>query len=140
MRSRVLATFIAAAAWLAFATVFADARTRKTIEDKKPTEGIDIVAGRALALDACSGCHVVASNQPYMPIYKGTIRPPNFKDIANKPNASAPSLRMYLSSLPAIPKASQMANPDLTEEQLRDVTAFIMTLRDASLQSLSSSR
>jgi len=41
-------------------------------------------------------------------------------------------LRAYLASLPVIPKNSQMANPDLTEEELRDVSAFIMSLRDKS--------
>jgi len=97
----------------------------------KSTDG-GTAAGRALALQACTGCHVVAADQPYAPVYKGTPRPLDFKDIANKPNTSAASLRRYLATLPVIPKASQMANPDLTEEELRNVSAFIMTLRDKS--------
>jgi len=97
----------------------------------KPSDG-NVAAGRALALQACTSCHVVTADQPYKPILKRTPSPPDFKDIANKPNVTAASLRRYLASLPAIPKGSQMANPDLTEEELRDVTAFIMTLGDKS--------
>jgi len=125
--SRGVAIFIAVAASSAFAA---------TAKDAKPAQPSsidgDVAVGRKLALEACTGCHVVAADQPYNPIYKGAIRPPDFKDIANKPNVSAASLRSYLAALPAIPKNWQMANVDLTEEELRDVTAFIMTLRDKS--------
>jgi len=89
-------------------------------------------AGRILALRACTGCHIVASDQPYMPIYKGARRPPDFKDIANKSDSSVGALRNYLATLPAVPKSFQMANPDLSEEQMRDVSNYIMTLRDMS--------
>jgi len=119
-----LAVFAAVAACSAFTSAAAYAET-------KPVEG-SATAGRTFALQACTGCHVVAPDQPHMPIYKGTIHPPDFRDIANKPNVSAASLRAYLASLPVIPKNSQMANPDLTEEELRDVSAFIMSLRDKS--------
>jgi len=98
---------------------------------KKPVDG-SAAAGRDLALQACTGCHVVASDQPYPPIYKGKGHPHEFKEIANRPNVSAAWLHHYLASLPVIPKTGQMANPDLNEEQLRDVSAFIMTLRDNS--------
>jgi len=147
MRSRGLAVVAAIAAWSALATIATGAQTKSsagaqsksaTGAQTKSIDG-DATVGRQLALDACTGCHVVASDQPYRPIYKGAIRPPDFKDIANK-YASAASLRSYLSSLPAIPKNGQMANTDLTEAELHDVTAFIMTLRNASLQSSTSSR
>jgi mono/diheme cytochrome c family protein len=98
---------------------------------KKPVDG-SAAAGRDLALQACTGCHIVASDQPYPPIYKGKGRPPEFKEIANRPNVSAAWLHNYLGSLPVIPKAGQMANPDLSEQELRAVSAFIMTLRDNS--------
>jgi mono/diheme cytochrome c family protein len=90
----------------------------------------DAAAGRALALEACTGCHIVAADQPFKPIYTGSLRPPDFKDIANKPNTTAASLRHYLATLPTVPADSRMANPDLTAVQLEDVVAFIMTLRD----------
>lgn len=120
----MLAAFVA---WGAFAASACYAQP-KSIDGNVPE-------GRALALQACTSCHVVAADQPYMPILKRTPRPPDFKDIANKPNVSAAWLRDYLASLPAIPKESKMANPDLTEEEMRDVSAFIMTLRGTSPQS-----
>jgi len=92
--------------------------------------GADVAAGRALALLACTGCHVVTPDQPFKPIYTETPRPPDFKAIANQPTVTAASLQHYLETLPTIPKDGGMANSDLTSEQLRDVAAFIISLRD----------
>jgi mono/diheme cytochrome c family protein len=89
----------------------------------------DAKEGRAFALEACTGCHVVAADQPFKPIYVGDIRPPDFKTIANKPDVTTDSLIHYLDALPTIPKNSQMANADLTPEQTRDVAAYILSLR-----------
>lgn len=90
----------------------------------------DSQAGRALALEACTSCHVVAADQPFKPIYTGTPRPPNFKDIANRSGVTSASLLHDLQSMPTVPKDSQMANADLTDEQARDVVAYILSLRD----------
>jgi mono/diheme cytochrome c family protein len=127
MKSRGLVLLTAVAAWNAVTAIATHAQS-KTFEGS-------VAAGRTLALQACASCHVVAADQPYKPIYRGAVRPADFKDIANKPSASAASLRAYLASLPVIPKNSQMANPDLNEQELRDVSAFIMTLRDQSPKS-----
>jgi len=124
MLSRGVAILAAVAACTAFAAT-------ATYAQNKPVDG-SAAAGRDLALQACTGCHVVASDQPYPPIYKGKGRPPEFREIANRPNVSAAWLHNYLASLPVIPKTGQMANPDLSEEDVRDVSAFIMTLRDNS--------
>ena len=89
----------------------------------------DPQAGRALALQACTGCHIVAPDQPFKPIYAGDIHPPDFKDIANKPGATAASLIHYLDTLPTIPNHPHMANVDLTPTETRDLAAFILSLR-----------
>jgi len=89
-------------------------------------------AGRALALQACTGCHVVVPDQPFKPVYVGSPRPPDFKNIANKSNVTTASLEHFLGSLPTIPQDSKMANPDLTSQEIKDVAAFIVTLRDKS--------
>jgi len=86
--------------------------------------------GRTFALQACTGCHLVAPNQPFKPIYTGTPRPPDFAEIANRPNITSASLQHHLQTLPAVPKDSLMANPMLSNEQLRQVVAFIITLRN----------
>jgi mono/diheme cytochrome c family protein len=90
-----------------------------------------VTAGRALALTACTGCHVVLPDQPFRPVFTGPPPPPDFRTIANAPSTSAASLRKVLSSLHTVPPPQQMANPQLTNEQLENVVAFIMTLREA---------
>jgi cytochrome c2 len=95
-----------------------------------PKPAGDAKEGRALALEACTGCHIVAADQPFKPIHVGDIRAPDFKDIANKTGMTADSLIHYLDTLPTIPKDSHMANADLTAEQTRDVVAYILSLRD----------
>ena len=92
----------------------------------------DAEAGRSLALTACTGCHVVATDQPFKPIYPGPL--PDFKTIANKPNTTAASLKHYLETLPDVPKPGQMANPLLSSKDLQDVVAYIVSLRDVSQQ------
>ena len=87
-------------------------------------------AGRHLALLACTGCHIVALDQPFKPVYTGPPRPPDFKEIANRSNTTAASLRHHLETLPTVPKDSGMANAELTSQQTRDVVAFIISLRD----------
>jgi len=86
-------------------------------------------AGRTLALQACTGCHVVAADQPFKPIYKGLVRPPDFSEIAQRPGVTAASLQHHLETLPTIPANSHMANPALTSQQVRDIVAFIVSLR-----------
>ena len=89
----------------------------------------DAQAGRAFAIEACTGCHIVAADQPFKPIYAGAVQPPDFKDIANKPGVTAASLIHYLDTLPTIPNHPAMANADLTPEQTRDLAGYILSLR-----------
>jgi mono/diheme cytochrome c family protein len=96
----------------------------------QPKPAGDAKEGRTFALEACTGCHIVAPDQRFKPIYNGDAHPLDFKDIANKPGVTADLLIHYLDALPTIPKDSQMANADLTAEQTRDVVAFILSLRD----------
>lgn len=132
MLSRGLVVFAAVAACNVLTASAIHAQSKPaTYAQSKPVDG-NVEAGRILALHACTSCHAVMPDQPYPPIYKGKGHPAAFRDIANRPNASAAALREYLASLPDIPKTGQMANADLTEEELRNVSAFIMTLRDNS--------
>ncbi len=84
-------------------------------------------AGREFALGVCTGCHVVAVDQPFAPLISGA---PSFKEIANRPNVSATSLRHIISTLPQAPSHGRMANPLINEHELADVVAYIMTLRE----------
>jgi mono/diheme cytochrome c family protein len=80
-----------------------------------------------LALQACTGCHVVSVDQPFAPLLKGA---PDFQKIANRPNVTAESLRRTIAALPLVPRKGRMANPHLTDNELADVAAYIMTLRE----------
>ena len=114
VQQRSLFALIAATAAAAASALTAHAQ-------KQPVDGIPAV-GRTLALQICTGCHVVAPDQPFKPVFTGPPHPPDFKEIANKPNVTAAGLRRHLSSLPAVPKLQRpsMANAELTSEQLRD--------------------
>ncbi len=113
------ATIAVSAAWAAPAA---------TAQMKSP-EG-DAAAGRDMALLACTGCHVVAPNQPFKPINTGPPRPPDFKEIANRPNVTTAMLQRHLATLPTVPENSHMPNLMLSNEELRDVVAFIVSLRN----------
>lgn len=121
MKTRKLAALAAVALFTAWAAIAANA--------PKIAAG-DAEAGKRLALLACTGCHIVAPDQPFKPVYSGPPRPPDFKEIANKPDITAESLRRHLETLPAVPQNSRMPNPMLSTEELRDVAAFIISLRD----------
>ena len=100
----VSAIIAVSAIWVAFAT---NAQT-KLVEGK-------VEAGRSLALLACTGCHVVAPDQPFKPIGNGLPRPPDFKEISNQPNITAASLQHHLQTLPAVPGEFPHAEPGAVE-------------------------
>jgi len=108
--------------------VFAALSALAAKEQTKPAEA-NVQAGRALALLVCAGCHVVAPDQTFKPVYKGPPNPPAFKDIASQPGVSAESLRHHLETLPAVARNS-MPNLLLSDDELRDVVAYIITLRE----------
>lgn len=87
-------------------------------------------AGRILALRVCTGCHLVASDQPFKPVYAPPPYPPDFKEIANRSNVTAASLQHHLETLPAMPTNASMPNLMLSMQEIRDVVAFIVSLRD----------
>jgi mono/diheme cytochrome c family protein len=86
----------------------------------------DADAGREFALFACTSCHVVATNQRFAPLLAGA---PDFLTIANRPDTNATSLHRRLATLPHIPSKGQMGNPELTDEHLANVVAYIMSMR-----------
>jgi len=122
MKSRRCVAAAAIAASTGWAAPTTNAQTN-------PTDG-DIAAGRDMALLACTGCHVVASNQPFKPLYPGPPFPPDFRDIANRPNISAVSLQHHLDTLPTVPENSHMPNLLLSSDEARNVVAFIISLRN----------
>ncbi len=92
---------------------------------KRADVGGDAEAGRELAISVCSGCHAVSEDQPF-----ALTDPPDFLTIANRPNVTASSLRRRIAMLPHVSLPGQMPNPLLTSEELAEVVAYIMTMRE----------
>jgi mono/diheme cytochrome c family protein len=77
--------------------------------------------GHALALQLCSGCHVVAFGQrPPAPVMA-----PTFRDIANRPDMNEVSLQNFLRTPHPI-----MPMLILSADEMRDVSKFIVSLKE----------
>ncbi len=89
----------------------------------------DVVRGRAIAESVCSACHVVAADQAYAPILRDPA--PSFQSIANKPTATADTLRRFLSTThKTAGEPFRMPNPELTDEMQEQVVGYILSLRN----------
>jgi len=89
----------------------------------------NVRAGRRTAEMICAPCHVVAGDQKQEPL----LRPPaqSFAEIARGPKADEWKLQTFLASThSSISHPANMPNPQLSEEQIRDVTAYILSLRE----------
>jgi mono/diheme cytochrome c family protein len=87
-----------------------------------PVPGLpDPVHGKALAEKVCSNCHLVASGQQY-----ANADIPSFHEIANKPGQTPGTIMAHI----VLPKHPMPTIP-LTKNELADIAAYIMTLRDA---------
>ena len=82
----------------------------------------DVAAGRTFAREACNSCHVV---EPTNPPPRIVVIGPNFQDIANTKGMTATALRVFLTT--SHPK---MPNLILAPEQITDVIAYILSLRE----------
>ena len=82
----------------------------------------DIQQGRQLALDVCASCHAVRAGQTQSPLATA----PSFETIAKTPGMTAAALAFWLTahSHPTMP------NLILSSQQLRDVSAYILSLRN----------
>ncbi len=80
----------------------------------------DVAAGRGLAREWCSACHIVAQGEGR----NATDAVPSFIGVAQMPSTTATSLRVFLQS-PHL----RMPNFALTAAQTDDVIAYILSLR-----------
>jgi len=79
----------------------------------------DIAAGEKLARGQCSGCHYVGKNQK--PPFGFA---PAFSKIARTPGMTQTSIQVFLSN-----EHEAMPNYILSAKEIRDVAAYIETLR-----------
>ncbi len=93
-----------------------------------PAQEADVEAGRALAEEVCSACHVVEpgagmiGQRLSLPFEEGV--PLTFEDIANTSGVTETVLTVWLTS-------SHPTMPDLVlaPKEIRDVVAYILSLR-----------
>ena len=88
----------------------------------------DVREGHRWAVTICTYCHVVSSDQANDTI----LRPPapSFESIAQRKDFSADYLRTFLATTHrAVEAAKGMPNPQLLDSQIRQVAAYMLSLR-----------
>ncbi len=88
-----------------------------------------VQAGHKLAILVCANCHVAASDQPNKPI----LQPPatSFQSIAQRTSVDAAWLENFLKTTHrGIDEPSGMPNPQLLDFQIKQVTDYLLSLRE----------
>jgi mono/diheme cytochrome c family protein len=80
----------------------------------------DPVQGKTLAESLCTNCHLVASGQEHV-----SADVPSFREIANMEGQTAGDITAHL----ILPKHPMPQIP-LTKDELADLAAYILSLRD----------
>jgi len=82
----------------------------------------DVKQGRQLALDVCASCHAVRAGATQSPLATA----PSFEEIAHTPGMTEAALAVWLTaqSHPTMP------NLILSPQQVRNVSAYLLSLRD----------
>ena len=96
----------------------------------------DVLKGHHLAALLCSNCHVAGPDQLIEPI----LRPPapSFESIAQRSTTSSDTIRAFLTTTHRnISNPAGMPNPELLDFQIRQVEAYLLSLRKPSAAPLS---
>ena len=110
-------------AWL---VAFGVAAGSAHAQDASATD--DVQQGHRLAIIICANCHIAARDQPFEPI----LRPPAppFESIAQRGTTNADSLRTFLTNTHRdISNPEGMPNPQLLDFQIKQVSAYLLSLR-----------
>lgn len=88
----------------------------------------DVHKGRELAIKICANCHVAARDQPYRPILRPSA--PSFAAIAQRKTTNANSIQSFLTTTHrGLDNPKGMPNPELLDHQVKEVTAYLLSLR-----------
>jgi mono/diheme cytochrome c family protein len=93
-------------------------------------EGDEVQQGHHLATLICSPCHIAARDQPFEPI----LRPPapSFESIAQRNLTTNESVQKFLNTTHKdIGSPKGMPNPQLLDYQIRQIAAYLLSLRKA---------
>jgi mono/diheme cytochrome c family protein len=87
-----------------------------------------VANGHQLALVICSACHIAAPDQKTPPILSPPA--PSLETLANKPGVTAASVQKFLLTIHlSLANGKDMPNPQLIEDQARDLALYVMSLR-----------
>lgn len=95
---------------------------------QEATSTDDLRKGHQLAIMVCAFCHVAAPDQARMPI----LDPPatSFESIAQRTDINAEWLENFISTTHrGLDNPSGMPNPSLLDNQIKQVTAYLLSLR-----------
>jgi cytochrome c1 len=88
----------------------------------------DVSNGHHLAVMVCAICHVAAADQANLPILHPPA--PSFESIAQRKDINADSLEKFLTTTHRnLDTLKGMANPDLADFQVKQVVAYLLSLR-----------
>ncbi len=89
----------------------------------------DIQQGHRLALEICAYCHLSAGDQETAPILQPPA--PSFASIAQRRDIGPDSLRAFLNTTHrSVAARSGMPNPELLDSQIKQVAAYLLSLRN----------
>ncbi len=95
---------------------------------QQPQNADDIRQGHQLAAMLCAQCHVAAADQRFMPDLNPPAPP--FATIAQRADLSADWLKTYLATTHrGLDNPKGMPNPYLADYQVKQVTAYLLSLR-----------
>jgi mono/diheme cytochrome c family protein len=95
---------------------------------QEATSTDDLRKGHQLAIMVCAFCHVAAPGQARMPILDPPA--PSFESIAQRTDINAEWLKKFISTTHrGLDNPSGMPNPSLLDSQIRQVTAYLLSLR-----------
>jgi mono/diheme cytochrome c family protein len=118
--------------WLVFvAALCATAGLNATA--RQASMGPAALEGKRVASDVCGYCHVVSRDQATAPLLRQQT--PSFQQIADKPDATAQTLRRFITTTHWDERALPMTMPQpaLLDEQYGQVIAYILSLRSPGL-------
>lgn len=88
----------------------------------------DVAAGHHLAAVVCAVCHLAAADQSALPLLHPPA--PSFASIAQRKDINADSLKTFLITTHRdLQTQKGMPNPDLADFQVKEVIAYILSLR-----------
>lgn len=88
----------------------------------------DVRKGHQLATMLCANCHVAAPDQPFMPILSPPA--PSFESIAQRKDVTADWLQNFMTTTHrGLDNPKGMPNPYLVDYQVKQVVAYLLSLR-----------